>query len=181
MSLRHAILGFLQTMPMTGYGLKIREFDRSVAYFWPAALPQIYRELERMEKHGWIKRKIIKQVGRPDRHECHITPAGRAELRRWLHTYQDPPKHREAFLIQLFLSAELPNDDIIGLLEYQLQVRQERLAELKHVRLPRSTTPAQQRREILAGLTLDLGLRLEQVYVDWLTGCITLVRNGLPA
>jgi PadR family transcriptional regulator AphA len=166
---------------MTGYNLKTREFDRSVAYFWPAALPQIYRELERMEKNGWIKRKTIKQAGRPDRHECDITAAGRAELRRWELTYLDPPRHREAFLIQLIFAAQLTNDEIIALLDYQLQVRQERLADLKRVQIPQRAARAQRRREILAEFTLELGLHLEQAYVDWLTACINTVRNGLPA
>src|SRR5579875_1236367 len=43
MSLTHAILGFLNRQPMTGYDLKTQCFDISVAYFWPADQAQIYR------------------------------------------------------------------------------------------------------------------------------------------
>lgn len=53
MSLPHAILGILGYMPMTGYDLKTQVFDRTIAHFWSAMLPQIYRELERLEQQGW--------------------------------------------------------------------------------------------------------------------------------
>ena len=181
MSLRHAILSFLLTMPMTGYDLKTQEFNHSVAHFWPAAQPQIYRELKSMEEDQLISRTVVKQVGRPDRHECHITSAGEGELRRWLRSYQEPPRHREAFLIQLFFSAQLTNEEIATLLEYQLQVHKERLAELQQLMIPRNVVPAEQRRQILKGFTLDLGRRMEQTYIDWLTDCIDTVRTVLPA
>ena len=181
MSLRYAILSFLQVMPMTGYELKTQEFDHTVAHFWPAAQPQIYRELKSMEKDKLIKRTIEKRTSRPDRYECRITTAGKNELNRWLHSDQDPPKHREAFLIQLFFAAQLTNDEIIAMLEYQLQVHQERLAEIQQVQIPASTVPAEQRRQILREFTRNLGLRMEQAYIDWLTDCINSVEDGLPA
>ena len=182
MTLAYAILGFLQSAQMTGYSLKIEQFDQSVAHFWPAALPQIYRELERMEQKGWITRKTVRQPGKPSRHDCAITLEGREQLRHWLLKYQKPPKHREAFLVQLFFSAQLADDEILAMLELQLEARQKRLAALHKMKtkLPTSTVPAEQRQLALGGFTLDLGIRLEQAYVDWLTDCVAKVRGGLP-
>lgn len=179
MSLCHAILGFLQSTQMTGYSLKTEQFDQSVVHFWPAALPQIYRELDRMEKKGWITRTTVAQPGRPNRHECSITPAGKEALHRWLLIHQELPKYREAFLVQLFFSAQLTNGEILDMLNQQLQAREKRLASLQRVKIPTSTVPAEQRQIMLGGLTLDLGIRLEQEYVDWLSDCIAKVRNGL--
>jgi DNA-binding PadR family transcriptional regulator len=99
MSLPHAILGFLSALPMTGYELKTQAFDRSVAHFWPAVLPQIYRELEALEARGWATHTVHVQQGRPNRKVYTITLAGRVELDRWLRTHQPLPAHREAFLI----------------------------------------------------------------------------------
>ncbi len=62
MSLGHAILGFLHEHPRTGYTLKKEQFDGSVAHIWPAQLPQIYRELERMEEMGWITRETSRKA-----------------------------------------------------------------------------------------------------------------------
>ena len=44
MSLKHAILGFLNYQPQTGYELK-EVFDDSVQHFWLADQSQIYRTL----------------------------------------------------------------------------------------------------------------------------------------
>src|SRR5207245_1044171 len=101
-----------------------------------------------------------------------ITPAGKKELHRWLCKYQKLPKYREAFLVQLFFSAQLTNNEILDILELQLQGRQERLTKLQRVSIPISAEPAEQRQLMLGGFTLDLGIRLEQEYVDWLNDCI---------
>ena len=76
MSLEHAILGFLNSRPMTGYELK-KIFDTSVRHFWPADQSQIYRTLSRLSERGWAEMEIIKQSERPDRKVYRLTPRGR--------------------------------------------------------------------------------------------------------
>ena len=56
MSLEHAILGFLQYKPMSGYDLK-KIFDTSVRHFWPADQSQIYRTLTRLADKGWAEQE----------------------------------------------------------------------------------------------------------------------------
>lgn len=177
MSLRHAILGFLQVMPMTGYDLKTQAFDRTVAYFWSAVQQQIYRELDKMAELGWIDYEIEVQVERPSRKVCHITDAGRAEFAAWLTQHQPLVQHREAFLIQLFFAAQLSNAQIIDLLEAQLAGHHERLHALEGIRIPPTDDPRQLRRQTMAKLTLDLGLRMERMYIDWLIDAIETVRT----
>lgn len=172
MSLPHAILGFLDVMPLTGYDLKTQAFDRTVAHFWPAAQAQIYRELERMTALGWVERQIEVQEGRPNRHVYSITAAGRAELGQWLTNYQPPPSHREAFLIQLFFAAQLPNEVIQQLLLQQLHAHQQRLHALEQIAVPPADHASDQRRHMLAVMTLDFGKRLEQTYCAWLQDCL---------
>lgn len=175
MSLPHAILGFLDVMPLTGYDLKNLAFDRTVAHFWPAAQPQIYRELERMTDAGWVTRQIEMQEGRPNRHVYSITTSGRGELQCWLQSYQPPPAHREAFLIQLFFAAQLPKAAIHQLLEQQLMAHQQRLRQLEQIEAPQPTTLHEQQRRFFALMTRDLGQRLEQTYIAWLQSCIQQV------
>lgn len=177
MSLPHAILGFLDVMPLSGYDLKTQAFDKTVAHFWPAVAPQIYRELSRMEASGWVRSQLEIQEGKPNRKVYHITEAGRAELARWLRSYQEPPAHREAFLIQLFFAAQLKNEEIIALLVQQRQAHADKLETYRKIHIPRGTgTPEQERWRTLMGLTLDLGLRLEQLYLDWLDDAIATVK-----
>src|SRR5258705_13680872 len=54
MSLAHAILGMLQTRPMTGYDLKVECFDNSIAHFWQADQAQIYRTLDKLAEDGLV-------------------------------------------------------------------------------------------------------------------------------
>jgi len=53
MALEHAILGFLDYGPMSGYDLK-KTFDDSVNHFWTAQQSQIYRALKKMVGDGWV-------------------------------------------------------------------------------------------------------------------------------
>ena len=83
MSLDHAILGFLNYHPYSGYDLK-KIFDTSVQHFWSADQSQIYRTLNRLTKQGFAEMEKIPQDDRPDRKVYHITEAGRSELLQWL-------------------------------------------------------------------------------------------------
>ena len=60
MSLDHAILGFLNYHPYTGYDLK-KIFDSSVQHFWPADQSQIYRTLNRLTEQGFAKMEKVSQ------------------------------------------------------------------------------------------------------------------------
>ena len=81
MSLEHAILGFLNYRPLTGYSLK-KIFDTSVQHFWPADQSQIYRTLSRLEEDGWAKMEVVEQENRPNRKVYHITDSGQEELKQ---------------------------------------------------------------------------------------------------
>jgi DNA-binding PadR family transcriptional regulator len=169
------MLGVLNVMPMTGYDLKTQAFDRVINHFWQGVLPQIYRELERMEASGWLTSSIEVQQERPNRRVYTITDAGRVELERWLHTFQPPPPHREAFLIQLFFASQLPNADIIALLEEQLATRRAQRETLQA--LEGMFDHDHPRAETLAHLTLELGQQLTDTYIDWLEKSIKKVKS----
>lgn len=176
MSLPHAILGFLQFAPMTGYDLKTMGFEISVAHFWPADQSQIYRTLDNLTEKGWVESELEVQTDRPNRKVYSITETGRAELARWLQTEQGLPVHREPFLVQLFFSAQLPDDQIIALMENQLAAHEAVMARYQAIQIPFDIPdPALARTVELQRMTLDMGKRLEQMYIDWLRDCIAKV------
>jgi DNA-binding PadR family transcriptional regulator len=177
MSLPHAILGILQQQPTSGYDLKTRCFDESIAHFWPADQAQIYRTLDRMSDEGWVESQVEIQQDRPNRKIYSITEAGRVELNRWLRTPQTLPAVREPFLIQVFFARDLPNPTIIGLMQQQLTAHQERLARYHQIPLPGLGDTAADRDLTLQRLTLELGIRIEQAYIDWLHESIEVMRN----
>lgn len=181
MSLAHAILGILNTMPMTGYDLKHLAFDESIAYFWQADQAQIYRTLDRMAAAGWVKSVLEVQTERPNRKVYHITEAGQQELARWLATDQPLVTYREPFLIQLFFGAVLSNADLLRLIEGRAARHAERLAALERVPLPPLDDPTADRETVLRRLTLELGMALERTYLDWLDLCRRTVAELPPA
>ncbi len=116
MSLPHAILGFLNYAPMTGYDLK-KAFDTSVRHFWPADQAQIYRTLKELMRQGWVTVEVVPQEDRPNRKVYHITEAGREELRRWLRTPTAPEDPRVPLLVKVFFAGGLADEEAAALLE----------------------------------------------------------------
>src|SRR5712692_3445189 len=130
MSLKHALLGFINYGPMTGYELK-KFFDTSVAHFWNAELSQIYPTLKHMEADGLVQMSVDIQEDRPNRKVYSITEAGRGELIDWLGQPAEPEQLREPLLIKVFFGAALPKQELLRVLEQEVARHQEYQASLE--------------------------------------------------
>lgn len=179
MSLKYAILGLLNVMPMTGYDLKHQAFDATVRHFWPADQSQIYRTLNQLSDSGWVSVTVEEQDDRPDRKIYAITEAGQQALMAWLKSDQAVPTLRDPLLVQLFFGQETPRDDLLRVLGNQLAVHQTQLAAFAQIPIPPPASRPDDRWLALQHLTLDFGLALEQAYVDWLQHCQEVIA-GLP-
>ena len=99
MSLRHALLGLLSEQPQSGWDLS-RRFTETLAAVWPAGHPQIYGELRKLHADRLI---TVQETGPRGRVVYSVTPAGRAEVTRWLtddavdHTMRLEPILRSVF------------------------------------------------------------------------------------
>lgn len=111
--LRHGILGLIGNGDKTGYEI-MTVFRDSLNHFWTAQTSQIYRELQTMEKAGWISQRHISQTGRPDKNVFSITPTGREELLRWLRDDDLPAGVRNPILMKTFFMGELPVEENIS-------------------------------------------------------------------
>jgi PadR family transcriptional regulator, regulatory protein AphA len=182
MSLTHAILGLLQcTAPMTGYDLKTQHFDESIGYFWPADQAQVYRTLDKMAEEGWVESRIEVQEGRPNRKIYAITEAGYDELQRWLVERHPVPSVREPFLIQTYFAGMLPNAVILDLLAERMKAHQALLEEYQQVPLPPLDELTDQREHAMARLTLEFGLRYQQMQMEWIKLAMEIVSNLLES
>jgi DNA-binding PadR family transcriptional regulator len=96
MPLHHAVLALLAAKPAHGYELK-GSFEQAVGEQWGGLnIGHLYQILDRLARDGMIESQRQPQPVKPDRVVHHITPAGRAELERWLtepsirvHGYRD--------------------------------------------------------------------------------------------
>jgi DNA-binding PadR family transcriptional regulator len=82
MSLRYALLGFLSTTPASGYTLG-RKFADGAGAMWEALPSQIYPELAKLEKLGWIRGETD-ESDRLNRRTYRVTAAGRRALQAWV-------------------------------------------------------------------------------------------------
>jgi len=115
MSLKHALLGFLNYGPHTGYELK-KVFDISVAHFWNAELSQIYPSLKSLETEGLVEMTVEVQSDRPNRKVYSITDDGRRELIEWLAIPAESDQVREPLLVKIFFGSSLPRPDLLTVL-----------------------------------------------------------------
>ena len=175
MSLAHAILGLLQEEERTGYDLKTSCFDQCIFHLWPADQAQIYRTLDKLEEQEWITCRVEIQQNRPNRKVYSVTESGKAELTRWLQSYQPLPIVRDPLLVQVYFAAQLPNEVMLHLLEQQLVARHKKLAECESIELPQLGDTAASREQIMQRLVLELVIRREQTYIDWIKTAIDVI------
>jgi DNA-binding PadR family transcriptional regulator len=96
MAIHHAVLALLADKPAHGYELKT-SFEQAVGEQWGGLnIGHLYQVLDRLARDGLIESERQPQAVKPDRLVHRLTPAGRAELDRWLaepsvraHGYRD--------------------------------------------------------------------------------------------
>lgn len=109
MTLKHGLLGFLSYGPRTGYDLGKMFFDPI-----KPSLSAIYRKLNEMADEGLVDFERIDQEKLPDKNVFRITPAGRAELERWLRQPLTLVPPRPSILMQLWFSSRVNKEGIIA-------------------------------------------------------------------
>jgi PadR family transcriptional regulator AphA len=180
MSLEHAILGFLNYHPYTGYDLK-KIFDTSVRHFWPADQSQIYRTLSRLTKQGYADMEKVPQEDRPDRKVYHITEAGRSELFKWLSSPPLLDEPRSAPLVQVFFAGQLTDHEILAKFEGFAAIMRMVLAQYDQI--PNMLGPYQQeiqspREHFFWVLTLENGIRNMRANLEWAESLIVRIKKG---
>ena len=180
MSLDHAVLGFVNERPRSGYDLK-KAFDSSVAHFWPANQSQIYRTLARLTEAGMVEVRVIQQDGKPNRKVYHITEVGLVELRRWLATPLPLAAWRETFLIQFYWADAITSEEVVALLEDRASKHKTRLELLLGaLRRFEEKPPEGIWDKVLQPLIVEGGIALEEAWLSWAERALERVR-ALPS
>lgn len=179
MSLEHAILGFINYKPFSGYDLK-KLFDRSVHHFWPADQSQIYRTLSRLSEQGWALMEVVAQENRPSRKVFQITEEGKLELRRWLSAPLPLEECRSASLIQVFFAGQLEDEGILAIFRRQAELLRGLLSVYQ---VPASVEQYQHqvdspRESFFWMLTLECGVTMARAQLEWVEGVIQRIKNG---
>ena len=175
MSLRHGLLGLLGYASYTGYDL-CKVFDESLHFFWKAQPSQIYRELNEMEKLGWVASTIIVQSDNPNKRVYSLSDAGRAELARWLADDGGvgAPIVRNAFLMKVFFSGGPGGEKCLEKLEKFKAANERALRAMADVgeNIAAYEAAADGSDGIYWGLAADFGRRAYQTNIEWAAAAI---------
>ena len=167
MSLPHAILTALIERPTTGAGLA-RRFDRSIGYFWQATHQQIYRELGRMEKAGWIHSEPDPEAGRTRKRTYAVLPAGRDELMRWAAEAAPLTELRDEFLVRLRADAVVGPLDMVPECVRRRALHADKLRAYRAIEARDFAPEAEPtRRRRIHHLILKAGIQYEQGWIAW--------------
>jgi DNA-binding PadR family transcriptional regulator len=106
MPLHHAVLALLAAKPAHGYELKT-SFEQAVGDQWGGLnIGHLYQILDRLSRDGLIDSERQPQQVKPDRVVHRLTPAGRAELDRWLAEPAIPARgYRDDFFLKVMAAA----------------------------------------------------------------------------
>ncbi|MEX2970123.1 PadR family transcriptional regulator [Streptomyces sp. C184] len=126
-----AVLGLLSFGDeLSGYDLK-KWSDRSLRFFyWSPSFSQIYGELKRLEKAGYVSaRRVAQETGDRDKRVYVITDEGMAAVRHWARDAPvEPPVLKHGVMLRLWLGHLLEADRMREVLgrhrEYAESMRQ---------------------------------------------------------
>ncbi|MCK6409752.1 PadR family transcriptional regulator [Thauera sp.] len=167
MSLAHALLTSLLEQASSGYDLA-RRFDKSIGHFWQATHQQIYRELGRMEKAGWIRSTPDPDAGRTRKRRYSVLPGGRDELMRWAAESAPLPELRDEFMVRLRADAVIGPLGLLPELGRRRALHADKLRAYRAIEardFPPDPQASRQRR--IHHLILKAGIQYEEGWIAW--------------
>ncbi len=175
MSLKHALLGFLNYQSMTGYQLK-KHFDESISNFWNASLSQIYPTLNKMCEDGLLTVEVILQDSTPNAKLYQITNSGKEELLKWLAEPVEFEPMRSALLVKLFFGSSISKNQVLSLLEQTMTLTKNNLKHCqnvkKHIEEDHSSENDMKQEAFFWTLTADYGIKHAEALIAWCEECI---------
>lgn len=129
----YALLGLLSFgRELTGYDLK-KWADHSLSmFFWSPAMSQIYAELPRLEQRGFVASSEAPHGDARTKRLYRITPAGTAELERWLRESPvDVPMLKHPTLLRVWLGHLLDAEQLRRIVAEHLERTEAQLAGVR--------------------------------------------------
>jgi PadR family transcriptional regulator AphA len=177
MSLKYAMLGFIDMMPISGYDLK-KMFNSSVKFYWTATHSQIYRTLNEMNNEELVEVEFIQQNDLPNKKIYHITEKGKKELIKWITASSELPPIRHKLLVQLSWADRLSTKQIIELLQNYSNKLKERLALYASEEHQQTILYARSKREqFLWKAILENGVSTYEAELKWSLDTILNLKN----
>lgn len=171
----YAVLAFLEKWgPSSGYDLK-RGFDHALIPFFGAVYSQIYHELNRLHKLGWVEMEMETSSPRPARKRYTITPTGREALATWQTQPLEKPQLRDELFLRTMFGYLAPPGALTTSFRNAIAEHEQRLTEVQaEVQThgdPLSGLPGEgysSKDNSYLGLVIQFEQRFEEMYLNWL-------------
>lgn len=177
MSVGYALLGLLSGGECHGYDLKLAHDARFPAAR-PLAFGQVYATIQRLLRAGWVMVGSVDQAGGPERTRYALTPAGSAELERWLAEPEAPLPFVANALWTKVTVALLVGDETRtrAMLARQRGVHLERMRYFTKVK----TSPGAPIAQVLAADYAIAHLNADLVWIDTTIDRVGAIRVEMP-
>lgn len=165
MGLRYSILGLLHYRPMHGYRIK-EHIERNFGHMWSINYGQIYPNLKKMHDEGLVSmiEEVCEGEKGPPRKLYSITPKGRDAFQDWLGSKPEGGiVLRDPFLMRFVFFGFGEKQTSMEIIDKQLEAWERQLAK-RYANLARW-----ERSGLYVRLMADLGVRMNEVFVEWLT------------
>ena len=166
MALSHTILALLSKQPDSGYDIS-KHFDEGLSCYWKATQQQVYRELSKLTKKGWVNFETVPQAGKPDKKIYHITDDGWQELTRWYLEPTEPTPIREDLLVKVMIGYKMPRDLLLKELHHRQALHQAQLDEYLAIEGECLASPNPPVEIQFKYLTLKRGIAYETSWLQW--------------
>ncbi len=126
------ILGFLMSGPKSGY--KIKNITGKLMMAYNLSLNQIYPALRKLEAGDLVRKEVVFQTGKPNKHVYSITENGRHEFLKSLTQPPIPVDYQLDFLTRAFFFRFLSRGEVIEQFEREISSMEEQLEDLGHMK-----------------------------------------------
>jgi DNA-binding PadR family transcriptional regulator len=178
-ALQHAVLAALLDGSASGYELA-KWFDAAVAHYWHATATQIYQELSRLEREGYVSGVEVTQRDRPNKRVMTITDKGLAELDRFAAETSRPTAFKNDLMVKVRAADVVDPDALLADLRHALDLCRSKLdfyrkSEQLMLKGRSHDKFVATARRVGPYLTLRRGIRYEQENVEWLVEAIEVL------
>ncbi len=169
-TLGYALLSLLARGELSGYDIA-RQMKAPIGYFWHASHSQIYPELARLERDGYVGHQVVEQHDRPDKKVYSLTDAGREALRTWVTSPLDVPSVRDELVLRAFSLWLGDRREAAALFREHERRHEAQLEEYQaieaHIKGQSARLPSIDSPEFAAYATLQRGMGYERECAAW--------------
>lgn len=124
------ILGLLLEKSRTGYEIN-QVFETVFHHFYKSSYGMIYPTLKKLEKGGFVEKKIVYQEGKPSKNIFSITDLGVEEFHRYLDKDIALESRESEFMVRMYLGSYVNKDVLQKWIEQEIHLKEEAILQLE--------------------------------------------------